>query len=167
VRTCTYISGPPCAGKSTVAGHVLRQLPGLQHLVGDRFWVARPDLPFPERVDFVNRSLLDALRDASGSDVLCEWVPCTGEFVAAFHQVCVDAARCLIHVIVTAPEAVRRERKLRRDGDVDLGPPVSPEPPTDAPCECVTVDTVAVDPVDISSDVCSRIRAAHLEGLIE
>lgn len=125
MKTCTYISGPPCVGKSTVAKAVLQSIPEIEYIRGDDYWIKHPGIPFMERAALVNQSILASLRVSSSQHVLCEWVPSQGEFLTQLHDMCISADRRFLHVILTAPLSILRMRKRERDGDEDLGPGIA------------------------------------------
>lgn len=120
---------------------VQRSVLGTEHVRGDDYWTIYPDLPFEERVAKVNQAILAALRDSSSSDVLCEWVPCRGPFVAQLYDMCVLLDRQFLHVILTAPVHVLRSRKRERDGDEDIGLEVATVPDEQKVYGCLVFDT--------------------------
>lgn len=124
MKTCAYISGLPCAGKSTVAGMIRRLVPGIAYLQGDDEWRKHFNLPFEERVAAVNQSLLTSLRAAAARHVLCEWVPSRGLFLHQLYDACLSRERRFLHAVLTAPASILRTRKRERDGDEDIGPEI-------------------------------------------
>lgn len=120
---------------------VQRAVSGIQHVRGDDCWTMYPALPFEERVAKVNQYILAALGDSASSDVLCEWVPCRGPFVAQLYDICVSLNRQFLHVILTAPVPVLRSRKRKRDGDEDVGPYVATAPNERKVYETLVFDT--------------------------
>lgn len=159
METCTYISGPPCAGKSTVARQLLESIQGLTHLPGDPYWVRHSDLDFGDRAAAVEQCLLAALRDSGAGDILCEWVPCRGPFVAQLHHQCASAGGRFYHVILTAPLPVLKRRKLARDGNDDLGPAVGADPEPQRAYPCQVFDTTLEGATDIAGKVGRQILA--------
>lgn len=153
VKTCTYISGRPCVGKSTVALDVCRLVPGIAHVRGDDYWKTYPDLSFEERVSKTNQDIVAALRNSDSSDVLCEWVPCRGAFVAQLRDTCVSLDRQFLHVILTAPELVLRNRKWKRDGDEDIGPELAAVPDEQQVNACWVFDTEQVETPRIAGEI--------------
>lgn len=127
MRTLTYISGPPCSGKSTVAASVGLSIPTIELIRGDRFWLMYPDLPFEERVSVVNRHILMALEGSDSQNVLCEWVPRRGAFVRELKDICISRDRHLLHVALTTPLDVLKRRRMERDGDEDINPELQPD----------------------------------------
>ena len=141
MKTCTYISGPSCVGKSTVALAVSRSVSGIAHVRGDDYWRTYPGLSFEERVSETNRDIVAALRNSDSSDVLCEWVPCRGPFVAQLYDTCVSLERQFLHVVLTAPLSVLRNRKRERDRDDEAGAEVVPVPDQQNAYRCLVCDT--------------------------
>lgn len=121
MKTCAYISGSPCVGKSTVAAAIQNAIPGIEYIRGDVFWREHSDLPFEERVAAVNRSLLAALQISHSSHILCEWPPVRGLFLSQLYDLCTSQDRRFLHVVLSAPVSVLRMRKRERDGDEDIG----------------------------------------------
>ncbi len=120
---------------------IQRSVLGTEHIRGDDCWMIYPDLPFEERVAKVNQDILASVRDSVSSDVLCEWVPCQGPFVAQLYDMCVSLDRQFLHVILTAPVSVLRSRKRERDGDEDIGPEVATAPDEQKVYGCLVFDT--------------------------
>lgn len=121
MRTLTYLCGPSCAGKSSVADGVERSL-SVHRICGDDYWNMYPSLPFGERVERTNQHVLAAVRGSDAPDVLCEWVPCGKVFADDLFAIAEAAGRRFLQVVVTAPIDVLKRRKLERDGDDELGP---------------------------------------------
>jgi hypothetical protein len=158
MKTCTYISGPPCVGKTTVAKAVALAVGGLLEIRGDSFWVTYPHLPFKERVASANADILAALRNADEADVLCEWVPWSGTFVSDLRAMCAAQERRLLHVILTAPPAVLRHRKLDRDGDEEAGVEALPVLDRLAGHGQMLFDTDGAEPDQMAADIADWIR---------
>ncbi len=154
IKTCIYISGPPCVGKSTVARGIQRFVPKIQHVRGDDYWTMYPDLLFGERVAKVNQHVLTSVRDTASADVLCEWVPCRGLFVVQLYNICVSAGRQFYHVILTAPVSVLKRRKMERDGDEDIGPEVVTAPEQEKAYEWQVFDTDREERSAIVGEIC-------------
>ena len=165
MRTLTYISGPPCAGKSTVATSVGLSIPTIEHIRGDRFWLMYPDLPFEERVSVVNRQILMALEGSDSQNILCEWVPCRGAFVRELKDICISLDRCLLHVALTAPLDVLKRRKKERDGDEDVDPELLPD--RRDPNEYLAFDTDEEDTIVIAAKISDWILADTWEAATE
>lgn len=132
MRTCIYISGPPCSGKSTIAIALQQVNSTIERIRGDDWWILYPELPFPDRLAITNRHILEALGKTTGRNIVCEWVPC-GSFASDLYEVSLAGNRRFLHVILTAPLSVLRQRKLIRDGDQNLGPPTMDTATVDAP----------------------------------
>lgn len=122
MRTLAYLSGPPCSGKSAVAKGVQMSVRGIQYVRGDDYWNMYPDLSFEERVAATNRHILSAVRNSRAQDIVCEWVPWQGRFVNDLHEISVTTMRQFLQVVLMAPLAVLKRRKLERDGDEEIGP---------------------------------------------
>ena len=157
MKTCTYISGPPCAGKSTAATGIQQSVPEIQHVRGDDCWTMYPDLAFDERVAKVNQYILASVRNSASADVICEWVPCQGLFVAQLHNICVSTGRQFLQVILTAPAPVLKRRKQERDGDEDIGPEVVTVPEQQKAFEWRIFDTDREEASDIVGEICGWI----------
>ena len=153
MKTCTYISGSPCVGKSTVAMAVQRSIPGIEHIRGDKYWTMYPDSKFEERVAKVNQDILAALRESGSHDVLCEWVPCRKHFAAQLHKTCAALNRRFLHVILTAPASLLRSRKRERDGDEDIGPEIATVPDEQNLYECRVFDTAQEETSRIAGEI--------------
>jgi hypothetical protein len=166
MKTCTYISGPPCVGKSTVTMAVQHSVPGIQLVRGDDYWTKFSVLPFEERVAKVNQSILAALRDSASSDVLCEWVPCRGPFVAQLHDICASLNRRFLHVALTAPVPVLKGRKRTRDGDEDVGPDVAPPPREQRGYETLVFDTEKEKISRIADEISDWILSDRLRATV-
>ena len=157
--TCVYISGPPCVGKSTVAMAVRSSIPEIETVHGDDYWIKCPGLPFWDRVAKVNQDILGALNASTSFNALCEWVPCRGPFVEQLLDTCRSLDRRFLHVILTAPMPVLRNRKRERDGDEDMGPEVASTPDERRTYECLVFDTTQVETSRIAGEVSEWIQS--------
>jgi hypothetical protein len=148
MKTCIYISGPCCVGKSTVASAVGDSLPGISFIRGDDYWRTHPDLQFEERVLKTNQDILAAVENSDASDLLCEWVPTRGPFVVQLFDLCVSVRRQFLHVGLIAPRSVLQSRKKERDGVEDAIGPV-PIPDQQTRYDCMVFDTETEKAVSI------------------
>lgn len=138
---CVYLSGPPCAGKSTAAVEVIKNVPGIEYIRGDDFWVRYPELSFPSRVLEVNEHILTEVRNSKAESILCEWVPSRAEFVNRLYAICDEKGKSFVHVVLTAPLPALKMRKKRRDGDEELGPAPLDLSESDSPWKRRVFDT--------------------------
>ena len=157
MRTSIYISGPPCSGKSTVALAIRQVNSVIEHIQGDDWWNSYPELPFPDRVAITNRHILHALNQSTSNSIMCEWVPC-GSFVSDMYETSVRGNRRFLHVILTAPHSVLKQRKLLRDGDQDLGPATAEAEIADIPYSVMRFCTDSCHISTIVDDICEWLR---------
>jgi hypothetical protein len=153
MKTCTYISGSCCVGKSTVASAVGDSLSSISFIRGDDYWRTYPDLQFEERVLKTNQDILAALQNSDASDLLCEWVPSRGPFVAQLFELCVSARRQFLHVGLTAPISVLQSRKREHDGVEDTAPGAVSVPEQQTLYDCMVFDTETEKTVSIADAV--------------
>lgn len=158
MRTCIYISGPPCSGKSTVAVAIQQIYPTIEYIRGDDFWNIYPELPFPDRVAITNKHILDSLDKSTSDSTMCEWVPC-GSFASDVYEVCLSGNRRFLHVILTAPQSVLKQRKLIRDGDQGLGPPIKEINTVDVPYSVMKFSTVSCQVSTIVDSICEWLNS--------
>ncbi len=159
LKSCIYISGPPCAGKSTVARRILQNFPGIEHISGDEEWLEYPHLPFDNRVTTVNQALLDTLLRCPLTDVLLEWVPWQGLFLRKLLKICRSTDRRFLHIVLTAPVTVLKKRKRLRDQDDDLGTDVLIDHVFLEGHESLVFDTDAEDVSVISGVISKRMSS--------
>lgn len=161
MRTLTYVSGPPCVGKSAVVINVQRSLCEIKYVRGDDCWNRYSGLSFDERLARTNQCILESVRSSVAQDILCEWVPCQGQFVNDLHEIAVATGRRFLQVVLTAPVAVLKRRKLERDGDEDIGPEVAGSPPKDKMYQCLLFDTNQVAIPVIADHISKWIQLQH------
>jgi len=140
---------------------IQRSVPGIDYVRGDDYWTKYPDLPFGARVAKVNQHILASLRDSTSADVLCEWVPCQGSFVADLYDICLLLDRRFFHVILTAPMLALRSRKRERDGNEDLYPEVAAVTDYQRKRGCLLFDTEQEDISRIADEISKRILTNH------
>lgn len=117
-----YISGPPCAGKSTVSKALLRELKSTQYILGDNVWTQNEQHDFIERIEKTNQDIISSIQMMTSNKVLLEWVPSFGQFIENLRSICEIKEYEFIHIVITAPKDVLEIRKFNRDGNIDLGP---------------------------------------------
>ncbi len=117
-----YISGPSCAGKSTVSKDVLKEIRAIHYILGDEFWIQNEQYDFDRRIERTNQDIIAAIEKISAEKVLLEWVPSYGPFVDRIKSICLSKEYTFIHVVITAPKDILEMRKLARDGNKELGP---------------------------------------------
>ncbi len=81
VRQFIYVSGPPCAGKSSLCRKLIKINDHLRFIEGDKYWINNDQNDFNTRVDKTNRDILSSLKCCSSKSILLEWVPSCGQFV--------------------------------------------------------------------------------------
>ena len=151
--TCTYISGPCCVGKSTVASAVSDSFSSISFIRGDDYWRTYTGLQFEERALKTNQQILATLQDSHASDLLCEWVPSRGPFVAQLFELCVSARRQFLHVGLTAPIAVLQLRMRERDGVEDPVVRAVSAPEQQTRYDCMVFDTEKETTASIADEV--------------
>jgi adenylylsulfate kinase-like enzyme len=122
VKQLIYISGPPCAGKSTVSKELIRRLSSIEYILGDDFWMQNEHYNFDVRLKKTNQNIVARVENIALSNILLEWVPSYGPFVDNIKNITNNLKYEFIHIVITAPKEVLEKRKLMRDGDSDLGP---------------------------------------------
>jgi len=137
---------------------VQRSLCEIQYVRGDDCWNRYSGLSFDERLVRTNQCILASTRSSVAQDILCEWVPCQGQFVNDLYEISVATGRRFLQVVLTAPVAVLKRRKLERDGDEDIGPEVAGSPPKDKMYQCLLFDTNQVAIPVIADHVSSWIQ---------
>lgn len=121
MRNFIYISGPPCAGKSSVTNKLNERNINYKMILGDNFWIKHSLLDFKNRVEVTNREILSSVEEIKDSTLL-EWVPSYGSFVEELKRIVKSKSFNFVHILVYAPVEILKERKYIRDGDMDLGP---------------------------------------------
>lgn len=117
-----YISGPPCAGKTTISKELLKRVKALNYMIGDDFWLQNESYDFDIRLARTNQDIISSIEKMSLNTNLLEWVPSYGPFVDKIRNICESRGYKFTHIIITASSDVLRARKLQRDGNMDLGP---------------------------------------------
>ena len=117
-----YVSGPPCAGKSTFSREVVKEVKKNEYIIGDDYWMQNDQYDFNTRSKKTNQDIISSVNSISSNSIILEWVPCYGPFVDCLKDICKKKGYEFIHIIVYAPVEVLKERKLNRDGNMDLGP---------------------------------------------
>lgn len=117
-----YVSGPPCGGKSALSSKLIENVNTYKYILGDDYWIANEEDDFYTRSQKTNQDILSSINTITSNSILLEWVPCYGPFVEKLKDICKARDYEFIHIIVFAPKEVLKERKLNRDGNIDLGP---------------------------------------------
>lgn len=117
-----YLSGPPCAGKSTIGKELVKRVKSFQYVLGDDYWIPNEQYNFEIRVHKTNQDILTSIKTNTSNSILLEWVPCYGTFVDSLKSICESKDYEFTHIIITAPREVLERRKYIRDGNMDLGP---------------------------------------------
>jgi len=121
-KSLLYVSGPPCAGKSSVSKALVALDIDLDYIYGDDAWSQYPDMDFNDRLAQTNEDLLRRLKSLSSPPLLLEWVPSYGSFVDQMKMICHERDIDFHHMVLTAPRPVLEARKMKRDNNKDLGP---------------------------------------------
>lgn len=117
-----YVSGPPCAGKSSLCKALVKEVIDLHYILGDDYWNLNNGYDFSERSKKTNEDILSSLKNMTSNLLLLEWVPSYGPFVENLKSICEVMGFEFTHIIIYAPREVLERRKLERDGNMDLGP---------------------------------------------
>lgn len=117
-----YVSGPPCGGKSTLSSELIEKVNTYKYILGDDYWIANEEDDFNARLQKTNLDILSSINSITSNSILLEWVPCYGPFVERLKDICKARDYEFIHIIVYAPKEILKDRKLNRDGNMDLGP---------------------------------------------
>jgi predicted AAA+ superfamily ATPase len=117
-----YISGPSCAGKTSISKLLLKDNPHITYIAGDDSWIKFPKLEFWERVEKSNADILNIITNCNKKLVLLDWVPSRGPFIKSIQQICSDKNMGINHIIVLTSVEILKARKLVRDGNDDVGP---------------------------------------------
>ena len=168
-RLCVFLAGPSGAGKSDVAWHLCKRHGFSCVSLGDICRVEAQRRGWPTDRMHLQRAgdalrggeparlAMMALEQAQGSAVVIDGVRLVaeGEYLRA---------RGVIGVRVEAPEALRMERLVKRDGDSRM-----PSHRTEAEAGRVPADIVLVNTRDALAfardlrDVVARIAAVHIQ----
>lgn len=116
-----YVSGPSCAGKSTLCNELVQVKP-LFHIRGDDFWNELDSFDFDNRVMKTNEKILSFVREIDCDQVILEWVPCNGSYVEELKLICQESGYTFVHIVLYGPIEYLKKRKQKRDGDTNLGP---------------------------------------------
>ena len=117
-----YVSGPPCAGKSSICREMVKMNHSLKYTLGDEHWILNEHDDFSTRVEKTNRAILSSVKENKEDRIILEWVPSFGPFVESLKGICKINEYDFIHIIIYAPKQILELRKLERDGNMDLGP---------------------------------------------
>ena len=117
-----YVSGPPCAGKSSICREMVKMNHSLKYTLGDEHWILNEHDDFSTRVEKTNQAILSSIKENNKEKIILEWVPSFGPFVESLKGICKTKEYDFIHIIIYAPKKILEQRKLERDGDMDLGP---------------------------------------------
>jgi hypothetical protein len=152
----TYISGPPCSGKSVVCQSFLEDFPELVCISGDTYWMQNDGMSFRERVLQTNELILQDLRKRTEGRLLLEWVPATGSFRESLQGICASQGRSFHQIILYADADELKKRKRARDGDEDI---VEPAPEEFATLEeALVVDTTGLSKSDLGETCVKWLR---------
>ncbi len=122
MKSLLYISGPPCSGKSQLCNLILENDPEYKFYKGDDYWNKFPDVSFSERSALTKEGILTSVEDSNDEKILLEWVPFTGSFLEKLKSICDKQNRKFTHIILYAPIEVLKARKMKRDGNDEIGP---------------------------------------------
>lgn len=117
-----YVSGPPCGGKTSVCKEIIKNRQQYKYVLGDDYWIKNSQLDFVSRLQATNRHILSSIKDNLSTAILLEWVPSYGTFVDDLKNYCKKENYDFVHILIYAPLEVLEKRKLKRDGNMDLGP---------------------------------------------
>ncbi len=120
-KQLVYISGPPCAGKSSICKELVKTNK-TKYILGDDAWIYNEKYDFDLRIKRTNQGILECVKGCTSNLILLEWVPSTGSFIDSLKELCRSKEYEFIHIIIYAPKDILLERKLKRDGNTDLGP---------------------------------------------
>ena len=123
MQSLTYISGPPCSGKSVVCRSLMKAFSGLKLITGDNYWNRNTGLSFEERTLRTNEMILQDILSMTQPHLLLEWVPASDVFCNRLRDVCLIQDRSFNHLVLYAQPNELRKRKLARDGDEDIVEP--------------------------------------------
>jgi len=116
-----YVSGPPCAGKSSICLEIVKTNHSRKYILGDEHWILNVHDDFPTRVEKTNQAILSSIKENNKERIILEWVPSFGSFVESLKYICKTKEYDFIHIVIYAPKKILEQRKLERDGDMDLG----------------------------------------------
>lgn len=117
-----YVFGPPCSGKSSLCSELIDNLSMYKYIMGDDYWITNEQEDFKARSQKTDEDILSLVSTITSNLILLEWVPCYGSFVDTLKDICKVKNYEFIHIIVYAPKEILEKRKLKRDGNIDLGP---------------------------------------------
>ena len=115
-----YVSGPSCAGKTSLCNHLIRFLGDFTRVSGDSFWIEHAGNNFEDRLQKTNQELLHEISKIPSS-ILLDWVPSRGSFPSLLRESVKRQSISFVHIILYAPEHVLKMRKQMRDGNTELG----------------------------------------------
>ena len=125
MQSLTYISGPPCSGKTVACQSLLRAFPDLSYVIGDKYWIQNEGMGFGERVARTNEMIIQDLSTMTQDHLLLEWVPASGGFRDSLRNMCESQERAFNQIVIYADAEELKRRKMARDGDGDI---VAPDP---------------------------------------
>jgi hypothetical protein len=117
MQSLTYISGPPCSGKTVACKCLVVRFPDLSYVVGDNYWIQTDGLGFDQRVARTNEMIIQDLKAMRNDRVLLEWVPAFGTFRDDLKDICETHRRAFNQIVLYARTEELRKRKRERDGD--------------------------------------------------